>query len=154
MATAVHNIGLADWLTIGFQAEGAKDLGMAGAGVQRQLSRLGTFGAEGWPARRRERTRLCRDRRLLLGELVRHRDPWDVDRAEVPESVPAPANLAQVNADGSVSRRSARLVRSPPVGRWAGRTPTARISQIDPESSDDSPIGENEPAGCTRDPAR
>ena len=47
MGTAVHNIGLADWFTIGFQAEGAKDLAMAGAGFNARLWRLGTFGAEG-----------------------------------------------------------------------------------------------------------
>ena len=47
MGTAVHNVGLTDSLTIGFQAEGAKDLGMAGAGFNARLWRLGTFGAEG-----------------------------------------------------------------------------------------------------------
>ncbi len=47
MGTAVHAIGLADWLTIGFQAEGAKDLVMGGAGFNARLWRLGTFGAEG-----------------------------------------------------------------------------------------------------------
>jgi len=47
LATAIHNIGLADWLTIGFQAEGAKDLVMVGAGFHAKLWRLGTFGAEG-----------------------------------------------------------------------------------------------------------
>src|SRR6476646_724107 len=47
MGTAVHNVGVADWLTIGFQGEGAKDLAMAGAGFNAKLWRLGTFGAEG-----------------------------------------------------------------------------------------------------------
>src|SRR6476646_3411826 len=47
MGTAVHNIGLTDSLTIGFQAEGSKDLVMAGAGFNARLWRLGTFGAEG-----------------------------------------------------------------------------------------------------------
>ena len=47
MGTAVHNIGLFDWLTVGFQAEGAKDLVMGGAGFHVKLWRLGTFGAEG-----------------------------------------------------------------------------------------------------------
>jgi len=47
MGTAVHNIGLADWLTIGFQGEGAKDLAMGGVGFNAKLRRLGTFGAEG-----------------------------------------------------------------------------------------------------------
>ena len=53
MGTAVHNIGLADWLTIGFQAEGAKDLAMAGAGFNARLWRLGTFGAEGLASQNR-----------------------------------------------------------------------------------------------------
>ncbi len=47
MGTAIHNIGLADWLTIGFQAEGAEDVVMGGAGFHMRLWRLGTFGAEG-----------------------------------------------------------------------------------------------------------
>ena len=47
MGTAVHSVGLADWLTIGFQAEGAKDLVMAGVGFHAKLWRLGTFGVEG-----------------------------------------------------------------------------------------------------------
>ena len=89
MGTAVHNIGLTDWLTIGFQAEGAKDLAMAGAGFNARLWRLGTFGAEGLASQtRRQGTGLCRDRRLLLPlELVQHRAARDVDRAEVPEPV-------------------------------------------------------------------
>ena len=32
LGTAVHTVGVADWLTLGFQAEGAKDLAMGGAG--------------------------------------------------------------------------------------------------------------------------
>jgi outer membrane usher protein len=47
MGTAIHNIGLTDSLTIGFQAEGAKDLVMGGAGFHAKLWRLGTFGVEG-----------------------------------------------------------------------------------------------------------
>lgn len=47
LGTAVHSVGLADWLTIGFQAEGAKDLVMGGLGFHAKLWRLGTFGAEG-----------------------------------------------------------------------------------------------------------
>jgi outer membrane usher protein len=48
LGTAVHAVGLTDWLTIGFQAEGAKDIVMAGAGFNARLWRLGTFGAEGF----------------------------------------------------------------------------------------------------------
>ena len=47
MGTAFHAIGLSDWLTVGFQAEGAKDIVMGGLGFHARLWRLGTFGAEG-----------------------------------------------------------------------------------------------------------
>jgi outer membrane usher protein len=47
MGTALHSYGVSDWLTIGFQAEGAKDIVMAGLGFNAKLWRLGTFGAEG-----------------------------------------------------------------------------------------------------------
>jgi hypothetical protein len=47
MSTMIHNIGLTDWLTVGVQAEGAKDLAMGGAGFNARFWRLGTFGAEG-----------------------------------------------------------------------------------------------------------
>ena len=75
MGTAVHNVGLTDWLTIGFQAEGAKDVVMGGAGFNARLWRLGTFGAEGLASQTADKdTRLCRDRRLLLPlDLVQRR---------------------------------------------------------------------------------
>src|SRR6476646_10388189 len=47
MGTAVHNIGLTNSLTIGFQGEGAEDVAMGGVGFNAKLRRLGTFGAEG-----------------------------------------------------------------------------------------------------------
>jgi outer membrane usher protein len=47
LGTMHHNIGLADWLTVGFQAEGAEDVAMGGAGFNARVWRLGTFGAEG-----------------------------------------------------------------------------------------------------------
>ena len=47
MGTAFHAVGVADWLTLGFQAEGAKDLAMGGVGLNMRLWRLGTFGLEG-----------------------------------------------------------------------------------------------------------
>ena len=51
MGTAVHAVGLTDAFTIGLQAEGAKDLAMAGAGFNARLWRLGTLGAEGLASR-------------------------------------------------------------------------------------------------------
>ena len=47
LGTAFHAVGVADWLTLGFQAEGAKDLAMGGAAFNMRLWRLGTFGLEG-----------------------------------------------------------------------------------------------------------
>jgi outer membrane usher protein len=47
MGTAFHSVGLADWLTLGMQAEGARDIVMGGIGFHAKLWRLGTFGAEG-----------------------------------------------------------------------------------------------------------
>src|SRR6476620_4321651 len=55
MGTAVHNSGLADWFTIGFQGEGSKDLAMAGAGFNARLWRLGTLGAEALASRAEEK---------------------------------------------------------------------------------------------------
>jgi outer membrane usher protein len=47
LGTAFHAVGVADWLTLGFQAEGAKDLAMGGVAFNMRLWRLGTFGLEG-----------------------------------------------------------------------------------------------------------
>ena len=126
MGTAVHSVGLADWLTIGFQAEGAKDLVMGGVGFHAKLWRLGTFGAEGLVSQvAAEGAGLCRDRRLLLPlELVQHRDARDVDRPEVPE----PVSLAGRPGTGQrrrVDQRSARLVWCAHRRRNAGRSGSA-----------------------------
>ena len=67
MGTAVHSVGLADWLTIGFQAEGAKDI-VDG----RTLDSTPSSGAWGRSAprvssaSRRQGAGLCSDGRLLL----------------------------------------------------------------------------------------
>ena len=126
MGTAVHSVGLADWLTIGFQAEGAKDLVMGGVGFHAKLWRLGTFGVEGLASQAAAQgTGLCRDRRLLLPlELVQHRDARDVDRPEVPE----PVSLAGRSGTGQrrrVDQRSARLVWCAHRRRNAGRSGSA-----------------------------
>jgi outer membrane usher protein len=46
VSTALHRVGLTDWLTIGAQAEGAKDVAAAGVAVQARLWRLGVAGLE------------------------------------------------------------------------------------------------------------
>ena len=143
MGTAVHNIGLADWLTIGFQAEGAKDLAMDGAGFQRQALAAGNVWRRGTgQPDRRQGTRLCRDRRLLLPlELVQHRDARDVDRAEVPESV-SRTGRPGAGERRRVGQRFARpaWVRSPSAGRWAVRRRSPRASHKSIRiSSDASP---------------
>ena len=90
MGTAVHNIGLTDWLTIGFQAEGAKDLAMAGAGFNARLWRLGTFGAEGLASQTadKEQGYAATGVYSFLSNWFSTEYARDVDRAEVPEPVP------------------------------------------------------------------
>ena len=90
MGTAVHNVGLTDSLTIGFQAEGAKDLAMAGAGFNAKLWRLGTLGAEGLVSRT-----AGKDQGYAATGVYSFLSNWfstemraHVDRAEVSESVP------------------------------------------------------------------
>ena len=143
MGTAVHSVGLADWLTIGFQAEGAKDLVMGGLGFHAKLWRLGTFGAEGLVSQVAPKEQgLCRDRRLLFPvELVQHRDAGHVDRAEVPELV------SHAGRSGAGERRrlrnghrSAGLARSPSAERSADRKRCRRASRKSIRiSSDASP---------------
>ena len=150
MGTAVHNIGLADWLTIGFQGEGAKDLAMAGVGFNAKLRRLGTFGAEGLASTAPNR---CRYQQLAGAS----GEPWEQGYAAtgvysflstwVSTQMRAtwigprfqnlflePAGRGQVNADASVSFALG------PFGSintgWTLGGPealAARISQIDPD---------------------
>ena len=158
MGTAVHNIGLADWLTVGFQAEGAKDLVMGGLGFHAKLWRLGTFGAEGLVSQVPPTGEgLCRDRRLFLPfELVQHRNARDVDRAEVPE----PVSLAGRPGTGQrrrVDQRSARLVWCAHRRRHAGRSGSAPGAHLTNQSGlprTHPRFAEETSAGCARDPAR
>jgi outer membrane usher protein len=46
LGTVFHSVGLTDWLTVGLQGEGTKDLVVGGGGFQARLWRLGVFGAE------------------------------------------------------------------------------------------------------------
>jgi outer membrane usher protein len=149
MGTAVHNIGLADWFTIGFQGEGAKDLAMGGVGFNAKLWRLGTFGAEG----------LASSGTPLTPQHLTSPPPgpwvqgyaatgvysflstWISTQARATWIGPRFQNLfleqatrAQLNADASVSFALGRLG-SITTG-WTLGGPealTARISQIDPD---------------------
>ena len=131
MGTAVHSVGLADWLTIGFQAEGAKDIAMGGVGFHAEAVAAGNVwrGGTGQPGRA-QGTGLCRDRRLLVPfELVQHRDARDVDRPRVPEPVSL-AGRSGTTQRRRVDQRSARLVwRQPSAEHWAVRKHCKRASR-------------------------
>ena len=148
MGTAVHNIGLADWLTIGFQAEGAKDVAMAGAGFNARLWRLGTFGAEAL-ASRAEHT-VQQFQASTGGSWVQGyaatgvysflanwfsaemRATWIGPKFQ--NLFLTPADQAQVNADASASVSLGRLGSITVGGTLGGpEALTARISQIDPD---------------------
>ncbi len=136
MGTAVHSIGLADWLTVGFQAEGAKDLVMGGLGFNAKLWRLGTFGAEGLVSQVPPKVQgyAATGVYSFLSNWFSTEMRGDLDRAAVPEPLSRPADQEQVSADGSVSV---------PLG-WFGSLTIggtlggpealqARISQISPD---------------------
>ena len=112
MGTAVHNIGLADWLTIGFQAEGAKDLAMAGAGFNARLWRLGTFGAEGLASQDRRQGNKAMPRPASTpssrtGSAPRCAATWIGPKFQ--NLFLEPADRAQVNADASATVSLGRL---------------------------------------------
>ena len=138
MGTAVHNIGLADWLTIGFQAEGAKDLAMAGAGFNARLWRLGTFGAEGLASAEspNKAQRLCGATGVysFLSTWVsaEMRATWIGPKFQ--NLFLTPADQQQVTADASVGVSLGRLGSLTVGGTLGGpEALTARISQIDPD---------------------
>jgi outer membrane usher protein len=136
MGTAVHNIGLADWLTIGFQAEGSKDLAMAGAGFNARLWRLGTFGAEGLASRTVDAAQGYAATGLysffsnwVSGNL---RATWIGPQFQ--NLFLTPADQPQVNADASASVSLGRLGSLTVGGTLGGPDAlTARFSQIDPD---------------------
>jgi outer membrane usher protein len=149
MGTAVHSIGVADWLTIGFQGEGAKDLAMAGAGFNAKLRRLGTLGAEALtssstfeepnPLQAPSGTTWAHGYAatgvysfLSNWFSTEMRGTWIGPRFR--NLFLEPANRGQVNADASVSFSLARFG-SLNTG-WTLGGPeaiTARLSQIDPD---------------------
>jgi len=136
MGTAVHNIGLTDSLTIGFQAEGSKDLAMAGAGFNARLWRLGTLGAEGLASHAAGKAQgyAATGVYSFLSNWFSTdlRGTWIGPQFQ--NLFLSPADQAQVSADASASFPLGR-VGSINVG-WTLGGPealTARISQIDPD---------------------
>ena len=141
MGTAVHSIGLADWLTIGFQAEGAKDLVMGGLGFHAKLWRLGTFGVEG-----------------LVSQVAAEGDRAMPRPASTPSSRTGSAPRCARRGSGRSSRtcfsrrptrsrsaptrrsafRSAGLVRSPSAERWAVRRRSRHASRKSIRTSSDA----------------
>ena len=136
MGTAVHNIGLADWLTIGFQAEGSKDVAMGGAGFRARLWRLGTFGAEGLASQTADKAQ-----GYAATGVYSFLSNWfstDVRGTWIGPKFQnlflTPASQAQVTADGSASV-SLGWLGSLTVGGTLGGPDalTARIQQINPD---------------------
>ena len=136
IATAVHNIGLADWLTIGFQAEGAKDQAMEGAGFQTKVWRLGTFGAEGLASQTADK-----EHGYAATGVYSFQSTWFSTEMRGTWIGPkfqnlflSPADRKQVSADGSASTSLGRLGSFTVGGTLGGPDAlTARISQIDPD---------------------
>ena len=158
MGTAVHNIGLADWLTIGFQAEGAKDLVMGGVGFNTKLWRLGTFGAEGLVSQvpPKEKGYAATGVYSFLSNWFSTdmRATWIGPKFQ--NLFLLPADQEQVSADASASV-SLGWFGSLTVGGTLGGPEAlqARISQINPDLLGRIPDSlKRTTAGCARDPAR
>lgn len=140
MGTAVHSVGLADWLTVGFQAEGAKDLVMGGLGFHAKLWRLGTFGAEGLASQAVDPSQGKAQGYAATGVYsfmstwfsTELRGTWIGPRFQ--NLFLLPADQEQVTADGSASV-SLGWFGSLTVGATLGgpEALTARISQINPD---------------------
>jgi outer membrane usher protein len=136
MGTAVHGIGLTDSFTIAFQAEGAKDLAMAGAGFNAKVWRLGTFGAEGLASRTADKAQgyAATGVYSFLSNWFSTdmRGTWIGPRFQ--NLFLEPADQAQVTADASASFPLGRLGSFTVGGTLGGPAAIkARISQIDPD---------------------
>ena len=136
MGTAVHNIGLSDSLTIGFQAEGAKDVVMGGAGFNARIWRLGTFGAEGLASQTADK-----EQGYAATGVYSFLTNWFSAEMRATWIGPKfqnlfflPADQSQVSADASASVSLGRL--GSLTAGWTLGGPeaiTARLSQIDPD---------------------
>jgi len=136
MGTAVHNIGLTDSLTIGFQAEGAKDLAMGGVGFNARLWRLGTFGAEGLASQNADKEQGYAATAVysFLSNWVSTdiRGTWIGPKFQ--NLFLIPADREQVTADASASVSLGRLGSLTLGGTLGGPSAiTARLSQINPD---------------------
>jgi outer membrane usher protein len=136
VGTAVHNIGLTDSLTIGFQAEGSKDLAMAGAGFNARLWRLGTFGAEGLASQTADKAQgyAATGVYSFLSKWFSTdlRGTWIGPKFQ--NLFLAPADRAETNADASATFSLGRLGSLNVGGTLGGPNAlTARISQIEPD---------------------
>ena len=158
MGTAIHSIGLADWLTIGVQAEGAEDVVMGGLGFHAKLWRLGTFGAEGLVSQVPPKVQgyAATGVYSFMSNWVSTelRGTWIGAGFQNLFLEPAPED--QVNADGSVSLNLGWFG-SLTVGATLGGPDAlnARISQIRPDFLGRIPRTSADAApGSARDPAR
>ena len=136
LGTAFHTFGVADWLTLGFQAEGAKDLAMAGAAFHMRLWRLGTFGVEGLASQvpSEERGYAATGVYQFFSHVVSgdFRATWVGPRFR--NLFLLPADSEQVTADGSVST-SLGWLGSLTVGATLGGPDafSARTTQVTPD---------------------
>ena len=136
MGTAVHNVGLTDSLTIGFQAEGAKDVAMGGAGFNAKLWRLGTLGAEGLVSQTADKAAgyAATGVYSFLANWFSAdlRATWIGPKFQ--NLFLEPADRAQVNADATTTFSLGRLGSFNVGGTLGGPDAlTARLSQINPD---------------------
>jgi outer membrane usher protein FimD/PapC len=123
-------------LTIGFQAEGAKDLVMGGVGFNARLWRLGTFGAEVLASQTADKEQGYAATGvysfLSTWFSAEMRGTWIGPRFQ--NLFLIPADREQVNADASATFSLGRLGSLTVGGTLGGpEALTARISQIDPD---------------------
>jgi outer membrane usher protein len=148
MGTAVHAIGLADSFTIGFQAEGARELVMAGAGFNARLWRLGTLGAEALASHAEHGVQQlqtssgpAREQGYAATGVYSFLSNWFSTEVRGTWIGPkfqnlflSPADRAQVTADASATVSLGRLGSFTVGGTLGGPEAfKARISQIDPD---------------------
>jgi len=135
MGTAIHNIGLSDWLTVGFQGEGAKDLVVGGVGFHAKLWRLGTFGAEGLASQHID------EQGYAATSVYRFMSNWFSTEVRGTWIGPGfqnlylePADREQINADGSATV-SLGWFGSLTIGGTLGgpQALMARLSQVNPD---------------------
>jgi outer membrane usher protein len=136
LGTALHSVGVTDSLTIAVQAEGSKDLGMAGVGFNAKLWRLGTLGAEGLASRT-----AAGEQGYAATGVYSFLSNWFSTEVRATWIGPrfqnlflSPADQPQVSADGSIGLPLGRLGSLTIGGTLGGpEALKARISQINPD---------------------